>query len=73
MVTNSAGSTNSSAASLTVVPVAPGSYAATVVTAQPVAYWRLDDTNATTMAALDYVGGHDGQYTNVVPGQPGTT
>ena len=35
----------------------------------PIAYWRLGETTNTT--ARDYVGGHDGQYTNVVPGQPG--
>jgi hypothetical protein len=69
-ITNVAGSTNSQAASLTVVPVGPGTLAAAVVTAQPVAYWRLNETNGTV--AHDYVGGHDGTYdANVTLGQPG--
>ena len=58
-VTNAAGKATSSAASLTVVAAAPGSYAATVVGDLPVAYWRLDETNST---AYDLVGGHDGTY-----------
>jgi hypothetical protein len=70
-ISNAAGNTNSSAVSLTVVPVAVGSFAATVVADQPVAYWRLDDTNSTTLIAQDYVGGHNGTYdSSVTLGQP---
>ncbi len=70
-ISNAAGNTNSSAASLTVVPVAPGGLAASVVADQPLAYWRLDDTNTTTLIARDYVGGYDGTYDpSVTLGQP---
>jgi hypothetical protein len=69
-ITNTAGATNSQAASLTVLAVAPGSYAASVVTAQPMAFWRLDETNGET--AYDLVGGHDGTYDpGIVLDQPG--
>ena len=61
-VTNVVGQASSSAVSLTVIPVTPGSLAAAVVADQPVAYWRLDDTNTTTWVAADYAGGYDGVY-----------
>lgn len=70
-ISNAAGTKNSAAASLTVVPVAAGSLAATVVAAHPVAYWRLDQT-AVDQPARDYVGGHDGTYDpGVALGQAG--
>ncbi len=70
-ITNEVGSANSQVATLTVVPVAPGSLAAAVVAAQPVAYWRLDEPVGESVAR-DSVGGHDGAYdVNVTLEQPG--
>jgi hypothetical protein len=69
-ITNIAGTATSQTASLAVVPVAAGSLAAIVVTAQPVAYWRLDEASGSSVAH-DYVGGHDGTYdSSVTLGQP---
>lgn len=68
-ITNTAGSANSQLAKLEVVPVTPGSVAATVVAAEPMAYWRLNETSGTV--AHDYVGGYDGTYdAGVTLGQP---
>lgn len=61
VITNVVGTANSQVASLTVVPVAAGSLAASVVAAQPVAYWRLDEAEGASVAR-DLVGGHDGTY-----------
>jgi len=70
-ITNATGKVTSSVASLTVVPVAPGSLDATVIADQPVAYWRFDDANTNTWLARDYAGGHDGTYFPPVQlGQP---
>lgn len=44
-------------------------YPATVLSNNPVAYWRLDETTGTF--ANDYVGGHDALYTNVQQGVAG--
>jgi hypothetical protein len=68
VVTNQAGTANSvtsAPANLTVVAApAPGTYAYTVLTHQPLAYWRLDDTGnpATNAPAYDYAGGLIGIY-----------
>lgn len=71
-ITNTAGSADSQPATLTVLAVGAGSFAAAVVADQPVAYWRLDDTNTTTYAAIDYAGGHNGVYDySVALDQPG--
>ncbi len=48
----------STPAVIQVVTPAPGTYAASVVAANPIAYWRLNETTGTT--AIDSVGGHDG-------------
>lgn len=61
-VTNTAGTKDSAAAALTVIPAAPGSLAATIVADMPVAYWRLDETEASGQVAFDTVGGHNGTY-----------
>lgn len=70
-VSNVAGNATSQAATLTVVPLAADSLAATVVADAPVAYWRLDEA-AGAATACDLVGGHDGAYDfGVVLEQPG--
>ncbi len=68
-ITNLFGS-NSTTIAVTVLtdPTAP--YPAQVLANGPIAYYRLDEPpNATT--AYDYVGGDNGNYTNVVTGEPG--
>jgi hypothetical protein len=68
-ITNSFGSTNTSAAVLTVAAAPTISYAQVVLGDNPIAYWRLDETNGSV--AHDSWGGHDGQYTSVNLGLPG--
>jgi hypothetical protein len=76
-VTNSLGATNVGPAVVTVPTVAPGTYASLIISNQPTAWWRLDETNITTGAILyDAVGLHNGVYTNnggltVTPGAIG--
>jgi hypothetical protein len=73
IVSNSAGSTTSIVATITVIaPPAPGSYAELIVSCDPLAYWRLNETNGSI--AFDYVGGNDATYVNPagVPGTPPT-
>jgi hypothetical protein len=60
LVTNLTGTAPSADAALTVVATTPGSYAATIVAAQPQAFWRLDES--TGQVAYDLIGGHDGAY-----------
>jgi hypothetical protein len=65
VVTSPNGSTTSTAASLTVVTLAVGSYAEEIVTNGPVAYWRFNDTEdpSTGFApAVDSIGGHNAIY-----------
>ena len=68
-VTNSAGTTTSQAAAVTVVgPEA--SYEATILRDEPVAYWRLGETAGTT--AADAMGNHPGAYgTGIALGEIG--
>ncbi len=68
-ITNSLGVTNTAAAVLTVVTAPTISYVQAVTADNPMAYWRLNETNGTV--AHDYVGGHDGQYFSTALGQPG--
>jgi len=69
-VTNTAGSTPSSSAQLTVTAVASNTYAGVIMSDQPAAYWRLDESSGTL--AKDYAGGFDGTYMNgVTLGQTG--
>ncbi len=67
-VSNEEGSTDTPPAVLTVV-TALTDYVKLVLADAPMAYWSLGETSGTT--AADYVGGHDGEYTNVGLGQPG--
>ena len=61
--TNSAGSTNSSAVSLTVMP-ATSAYASAVIAQDPMGYWRFSDGGGTN--AYDYAGGNNAYDTNYV-------
>jgi len=59
VVTNPNGSTNSPAAALTQLPLAPTLVPA-ILTRTPFAYYRLNETNGTVVH--DYVGGLDGTF-----------
>ena len=66
LVMNPVGTTTSSNATLTVVVPVPGSYESAVLAQGPLAFWKLNETNADpasgTAVAYDYVGGYDGLY-----------
>jgi hypothetical protein len=68
-ISNIFGLTNSASASLAVLPNPTISYAQTVLADNPIAYWRLDETNGTI--AHDCWGGHDAQYFSTSLNQPG--
>jgi hypothetical protein len=69
-VTNRFGAAPLATASLVVAALPGDFYAATVLRAGPVAFWRLDEpANATT--AYDYIGSHNATYNNAINGQPG--
>jgi hypothetical protein len=68
-VANTAGNTNTTLATLTVITPTPGTFEEAVVSNRPIAYWRLGETSGTT--AYDYAGGYDGTYYNVMQGQAG--
>jgi hypothetical protein len=65
ILSNAGGSTNSAAAQATTLTVlaapAPGSFAESVMTNQPLAYWRFGETAGST-TAYDYAGGLNGTY-----------
>jgi fibronectin type 3 domain-containing protein/regulation of enolase protein 1 (concanavalin A-like superfamily) len=67
-VTNSYGHTNTTAATVTVLPLTPGSYAEMIATNNPVSYWRLNETG-TPATAYDFVGGNNLANTSVVSTQ----
>ena len=74
-ISNIYGTTNSTSEALTVL-ARPAGYASTILADNPIAYWRLDegpdDANGNDgTIANDYVGSHNGKYTNVVLGVPG--
>jgi hypothetical protein len=70
-MTNSAGFATSQPVTLTLL--ATNDYVNSVLASSPVAYWRLDETNATAngVAAHDWVGFHHGVYSNVTLNLPG--
>jgi hypothetical protein len=75
-VANAQGSTPSGNAILTVLPSAPsGSYPVAIITDQPAAFWRLDESDNAAgnngATAFDYFGGHNGSYSNTVLGASG--
>ena len=70
-IANSAGTTNSSSATLAVVARPTQAYPVAVLADSPAAFWRLDETpdNAAGnngVVASDYVGGHSGTYNNTI-------
>lgn len=72
VASNLYGSTPSASDALTVLP-RPTGYANTILTDNPLAYWRLDEgpdngSGNTGTIAYDYVGSHNGVYTNAVIG-----
>lgn len=60
VITNTAGAVTSSIVSLGVITPVAGGYEATVIGLNPLAYYRLNETNGTT--AYDYIGGNAGVY-----------
>jgi hypothetical protein len=70
VITGPSGSTTSSNALLSVLPLASAGYAAVVLADHPMAYWRLDEPEGAPVA-YDRVGGHNGNYNNVTLGLTG--
>ncbi len=68
-LTNSFGVLISSNATVAVLTAPTISYPQIVMADQPIAYWRLNETNGSV--AIDSWGGHDGQYFNTTLGLPG--
>ncbi|HTV41291.1 MAG TPA: LamG-like jellyroll fold domain-containing protein [Candidatus Sulfotelmatobacter sp.] len=81
ILSNSLGTATSAVWSATVVadPLStggtPAPYPQAVLSLNPIAYWRLNQSDNGAgndgTVALDYAGGNDGIYTNVILGQPG--
>lgn len=67
-ISNAVGSTDTAPVALSVLPI-PAGYPGLVLSNAPIAFWRLGETSGTV--AGDYVGGHDGEYKNVLLAQPG--
>ena len=74
LIGNSFGTVPSSTATLSVITPA-SSYPATIVAANPAAFWRLNEADNGNgndgVLANDYWGGNEGVYTNTLLGQPG--
>lgn len=68
VVSNPYASVQSAPAVLSVA-ISGSSYANAVLAYNPLAYWRLNETNGTT--AFDYISTNHGLYTNAVLGLPG--
>lgn len=64
VISNSYGSVTSSISTLVVVPLPTSAYATAVLADAPIAYYRLDETNGSSVAT-DYIGNNNGYYTNV--------
>jgi hypothetical protein len=65
VVANSAGSVTSSVVTFSVITLVPGTYAAAVVGLNPLAYYRLNETNDPSVGGVvanDFAGGHSGVY-----------
>ena len=64
-VTNALGGTNSTPASLTVLPITSGSYAQAVLNSQPYSFWLVNEaSNTPSVVVYDYANGHDGVALN---------
>jgi hypothetical protein len=59
-VTNAFGGTESTGATLSLIPPPTSGYKGAVMSNSPVGYWELDETTGPT--AFDYAGGHNGTY-----------
>lgn len=73
VITNSSGSVTSSVAAVTLVTPYGGNFEAAALTAQPVAYFELNELGdpATNALAYDFIGGRVGTYgTGVLNGNP---
>jgi len=71
IATNSFGQITSSSATLTVIAAPTQSYPAAVLANNPVGYWRFnegpdDGAGNNGMVAHDYVGGHNGYFSNAL-------
>jgi hypothetical protein len=65
VATNSSGSVTSSIVTLAVQGHSSAAYERAVLAANPISYWRLNETNdpsSATLLAYDYVGGFNGTY-----------
>jgi hypothetical protein len=68
VISNSYGTATSAPVTLSYL-TPPNGYVSTIIADQPIAYFRLDETNGTI--AYDYAGGNNGIYNDVQLGQPG--
>jgi O-glycosyl hydrolase len=75
VATNLFGSATSMVWSVSIIPAPVASYPTTVLTLNPIGYWRLNEAEQgggdNGLIAEDDVGGNNGIYTNVLLGQPG--
>lgn len=69
VVTNIYGQVQSSNTLVVALPQLTAPYAQQLLALNPLAYWRLNETNGSL--ALDYANYNEGTYSNVVRGQPG--
>ncbi|HEX4121151.1 MAG TPA: LamG-like jellyroll fold domain-containing protein [Verrucomicrobiae bacterium] len=67
------GGTSQSSSDATLIGLAPSTnlYTQTVLSNNPLAYWRLNETNGPTVAVDQSGNGHNAAYTNVLLGVPG--
>lgn len=64
-ISNAGGSVTSSVATLAVITPTSAAYEKAMLSANPLAYWRLNETkdpSSGTAAAFDYAGGYNGTY-----------
>jgi hypothetical protein len=77
MVTNTLGSTNSMVWTITAIASPTAAYPLMILTNNPIAYWRLNESdnglNNSNNGVLcrDYAGGNNGVYENTILGLPG--
>jgi|GEM_PF-1171218 len=64
IISNTVGTVTSDNVTLTLRTPAAGSYEATVVSLNPIAYWRMNETDGTN--AYDYVNSYDGNHIDVM-------